>query len=50
MGEPYSNPALTADAFGGYAKIFGVCAVPFLTVYLIWRFWPRKQADGLPAT
>jgi hypothetical protein len=26
-----------------------ICAVPFVVVYLVWRFWPRKQANGLPA-
>ena len=26
-----------------------VFAVPFVVIYFIWRFWPRKQAVGLPA-
>jgi len=24
-----------------------VWAVPFIVIYLVWRFWPRKQAEGL---
>ena len=26
-----------------------VWAIPFVAIYLIWRFWPRKQAVGLQA-
>jgi len=26
-----------------------VWGVPFVVIYLVWRFWPRKQAEGLPA-
>jgi len=26
-----------------------IWAVPFVVIYLVWRFWPRKQAVGLPA-
>lgn len=49
MGDPYSDPGLSTDAFVGYAKILGVFSVPFLVAYLIWRFWPRKQAGDLLA-
>jgi hypothetical protein len=27
-----------------------VWVVPFVVTYLVWRFWPRKQAIGLPAS
>lgn len=23
-------------------------AIPFVVIYLVWYFWPRKQAGGLP--
>lgn len=26
-----------------------IWAIPFLIIYLIWRFWPRRQTEGLPA-
>jgi hypothetical protein len=47
-GEPYSEPGLNADAFGLYAIIFGIFAVPFLTACLIWFFWPN--GERLPST
>jgi hypothetical protein len=25
-----------------------IFVVPFVLIYLVWRFWPRKQAGGLP--
>ena len=25
-----------------------VWVAPFVVIYLVWRFWPRKQAIGLP--
>ena len=36
--------------FGPLAGFSASLAVPFIIIYLIWRFWPRKQAGGLPAS
>jgi hypothetical protein len=49
MGEPYSDPGLSADAFESYAIIFGIFAVPFLTAYLIWFFWQRRKGQATPS-
>jgi len=35
--------------FAGLIVTALIWAIPFATVYLTWRFWPRRQAEGLPA-
>ncbi len=34
----------------GFFSILAVFAIPFIVIYLIWLFWPRRQAEGLPAS
>jgi hypothetical protein len=33
----------------GFLLILVIFAIPFIAIYLIWRFWPRRQAEVLPA-
>jgi hypothetical protein len=44
--DPRMEINWSVDLFVRAAMVF---AIPFLAVYLGWRFWPQTQAGGLPA-
>jgi len=46
LGEPYSDSGLSAYAFERYAETFAIFAMPFIAIYIAWRFWPQRR-NGL---
>jgi hypothetical protein len=50
LGEPYSDPGLSRDAFVRYFEIFGIQATPFLIAYLVWCFWFLKARTSESAS